>query len=29
VKDVYDPMVAKSRCEEHANHFVDACERQI
>ncbi|HEV7396461.1 MAG TPA: 1,4-alpha-glucan branching protein domain-containing protein [Pyrinomonadaceae bacterium] len=29
VKDVYDPMAAKARCEEHANHFVDACHRQI
>lgn len=29
IRDVYDPMLARSRCEEHANHFVDACQRQI
>jgi 1,4-alpha-glucan branching enzyme len=29
VRDVYDPMFARSRCDGHANHFVDACERQV
>ena len=26
---VYDPMRALSRCDEHANHFIDSCQQQV
>ena len=28
-REIYDPVSAMSRCEEHANHFVYSCQQQV